>query len=422
MASGRHNLQPLQPGEAATLVTQGANGEADLEKVGARLGLTGHPTIYIDLPESASAGGLPPRSSSGLATDSQQAHALRTRRHQILLPYLGTRPFLTAVSLLRNLDSETRPRGKIALLQAVRQTLLGTLGTGSFSEMSQDTKRARATATLTAGAGTEEEGQPNGDASGTAVCESAAFDESHRDAASIQQRLLGLSPFAPVDSDAPASSSGALPQGDAPLSGLPTPAIALEEVSAGSVEDYMSSLCFLLLLAAPSLLLSNLHFLRALLPASAGVSKALVDTLVAAKYLMATWDGTIGPALAAREAKRVSKEQAAQAEAAANHAKREAQAKEEQAMAQQARELSKQIQEAEEMERQKAELMQQPPDNVTPLTTATGAVPSDARGLDATAAYQLMLAPAALPTNGHSASSTALDSAANASDAAAAQH
>jgi len=62
----------------------------------------------------------------------------------------------------------------------------------------------------------------------------------------------------------------------------------------------MSALCFLLVLSAPRLLLSNLHFLCVLLPSSSGASTA-VDVLVGCKYLLNMHDTSVAPALVAQE-------------------------------------------------------------------------------------------------------------------------
>jgi hypothetical protein len=375
-STGRSDIQPLQPGGVMQLATQGvSDGEVNWEQVGVRLGLMGHPTVYIDLPE-----GNVRNNSDGLSSrESSNCSSSSIRRHSIRFPYVGTRPFLPAVALLHELDGETRPRGKLAIMSAVRSALLTTLAVSSFSELSDAIKRDNRTSAE------EIEGETEPDETNSASTV-PAFDASHSDAASIQQHLAGLSPFTPADSISSSSCDKS--------SGVHISSTLSEDISAGSVEDYMSALCFLLVVSAPPLLLSNLHFLRSLWPGPTGASKSAVDVLVACKYLINMHDASLAPAMAHREAQRIVKEQQAATEVALVQAKREQRMREEELLAQQARELSRQIQEAEEEQRMKLQIQQQQVmlysqshSTSSVLTTSTGAIPVS----DATSHYQMLI-------------------------------
>jgi hypothetical protein len=328
--------------------------EERLQRLGRRMGLEGHAVVSIEVPEEHL------RGAGSRSHAPAQIGGGGTVRREVRIPYIGARPFFHALWLLGRLDGEARPKAKLALLAQVRAVLLTTLSSGSFTELSCSS----------ADSGDSKEGAHGGGGDDRAAVASS-FDSAHSDPAEIRARMMALCQSSSLSDVTAPSQRLSFAH---PLSAASLAPVALDEVAQGSVEDFMTVLCFLVLVASsPSSfvaggisggggggganLLSHLHFLRLLFPAGWGRSKAAVDCLVACKYLMGLWD-SLSPLLAAEKAEADAKSQAMAREQQEATRMREQRMQEEQALRQQALELSKQIQDV-DSQRAAAEQQQQ---------------------------------------------------------------
>ena len=350
--------------------------------LGSDLGLEGHSPVFVMIPEKAG-----PGRSQG---------ALKPR--EIRIPYVGSTTLFKAYGELRRLDSEVKPKNKLAACINARTILLSTLGTMSFSQLGAVSATQPAPQT----GATPDPSRPSFGPESlkepvAPYPASLEFGASHSSAPHISLRIARLAPFvssvsvpAPVSFHplSPSSSSGS---------------VAVDEVEVGSVEDYMSCLCYLLLFSNPPFLLSNLHFLTALMPFQAKNCKACVDLFVAQKYLGGVWDSSKG-AILAGEAAEQHKRESERKEAE----RRENMAREESELAAQAKRLSQQIQEVDSQQQQAQRAR-------APMPSMGGAdadadAPAVQSSLAATSAYRRMAADAAAHEGGEARETPASDS------------
>jgi hypothetical protein len=127
----------------------------------------------------------------------------------VRIPYLGSHAVAQGYRLLRALDAEIKPKKKLEACVSVRALLLTTLGTMSFTELSSEP-----------------------------LDNSVSTQQIH-------QRITDLNPFGGAEAAQPNFH---------PLHPSNHAAHQPDEVEAGSVEDYMSSLCYLLMLSNPPFL------------------------------------------------------------------------------------------------------------------------------------------------------------------------
>jgi hypothetical protein len=374
-AAQRNDEQDATAASAAARASPSSSSvsEERLQRLGRRMGLEGHAVVAIQVPEEHLRG-------AGSRSHAPAHNGSGTVLREVRIPYIGARPFFHALWLLGRLDGEARPKAKLALLAQVRAVLLTTLSSGSFTELS---------CSSTVGDGSSKEGAHGGGGGDHPVATS--FDSAHSDPAEIRARMMALCQSSSLpDVTAPSQRLSFAH----PLSAASLAPVAPDEVAQGSVEDFMTVLCFLVLVASsPSFggdgtsggggtgsgggasLLSHLHFLRLLFPAGWGRSKAAVDCLVACKYLMGLWD-SLSPLLAAEKAEADAKSQAMAREQQEATRRREQRMQEEQALRQQALELSRQIQDvdsqraaAEQQQLHQQQQQQKQPEQHAPAPT-----------------------------------------------------